>query len=94
MLPLLRPKKKKFFFPPPPSSTSSPGVESVYLWEGKLERSQELLLMVKTRAELADDVAAFVKANHPYDLPETILLPITGGSAKYIQWVLDNTKHH
>eukprot|EP00850_Spirogloea_muscicola_P009551 SM000054S18037 [mRNA] locus=s54:58964:60569:+ [translate_table: standard] len=69
-----------------------PGVESVYWWEGKLEMDQEELLIVKTQHALLQEVTDFVKAHHPYDLPETIGVSIVGGSSKYIQWIADSTQ--
>ena len=68
-----------------------PGVESMYWWEGKVETDSELLLMIKSRASLVNALTAKVKAVHPYDTPEVIAVPITGGSDAYIQWLLDST---
>jgi periplasmic divalent cation tolerance protein len=49
-----------------------PKVESHYWWQGKIESADELLLIVKTRAELLDDVVGIVKKNHTYTVPEII----------------------
>jgi periplasmic divalent cation tolerance protein len=68
-----------------------PGVESMYWWEGKVQTDSELLLMIKSRASLVETLTAQVKAVHPYDTPEVIAVPITGGSDAYIQWLLDST---
>jgi len=67
-------------------------VESHYWWQGKIETADELLLVVKTRAELLDDVIALAKKNHPYTLPEMIALPIIGGNEDYLRWVEGETK--
>jgi periplasmic divalent cation tolerance protein len=64
-----------------------PKVESHYWWQGKIESADELLLIVKTRAELVDDVVTLVKKIHPYTVPEIIALPITGGNEDYLKWV-------
>lgn len=48
-------------------------------WEGKVERDQELLLIIKTKSELVPVVANEIKAKHPYEVPEVISLPIQGG---------------
>lgn len=64
-----------------------PGVTSVYEWEGKIENDQELILMIKTRTERMGEVAAFVDANHPYDVAEVISAPIGAGSQKYLDWI-------
>lgn len=68
-----------------------PGVRSIYRWQGKLCDDAERLLVIKTRPARADAVIAAIKANHPYECPEAIVLPITGGAAAYLAWVQENT---
>mmetsp|Transcript_34118 Transcript_34118/g.65176 ORF Transcript_34118/g.65176 Transcript_34118/m.65176 type:complete len:155 (-) Transcript_34118:101-565(-) len=68
-----------------------PGVESMYWWQGKVETDQELLLMIKSRASLVDQISAKVQAVHPYDTPEVIAVPITEGSAPYMKWLIEST---
>jgi periplasmic divalent cation tolerance protein len=67
-------------------------VQSVYWWEGKICREQEVFLMAKTRTNLFSRLAAKVKALHSYKVPEIIMLPISEGSAEYLQWIEDVTK--
>jgi len=63
-----------------------PGLESHYSWEGQLEASPEVLLLLKTpRARLAD-VRAAVASDHPYDVPEFVVLEATEVSAAYAAW--------
>lgn len=62
-------------------------MRSVYRWQGAVERAEEWQLQIKTRAALADRVEARIKTLHGYDLPEIIALPVTAGSADYIDWV-------
>ncbi|GLC33585.1 hypothetical protein PLESTB_000092000 [Pleodorina starrii] len=69
-----------------------PGVTSIYSWKGKVEKDAELLLIIKSRSELLPELTAFVRANHPYDEPEVVGLPILGGSVSYLQWLMDNTR--
>ncbi|XP_021912225.1 protein CutA, chloroplastic [Carica papaya] len=69
-----------------------PGIESVYEWEGKVQTDSEELLIIKTRQSLLDALTEHVKANHEYDVPEVIALPILGGSLQYLEWVKNNTK--
>ena len=64
-----------------------PGIRSIYRWEGALEEDAEVLLVVKTRADRAGDLAGRVAELHPYDLPEVVLLPVVGGSLAYLDWV-------
>ena len=60
---------------------------SVYRWEGAIERADELLLHIKTLAVHASAVERRIREAHGYDLPEVIILPITGGSADYLAWI-------
>jgi len=64
-----------------------PKVESHYWWQGKIESANELLLIVKTRAALLDELIALVKQIHPYTVPEIIALPIIGGNEDYLKWI-------
>lgn len=68
-----------------------PGLTSVYRWEGKISKDEEVLLMIKTRHALLKRVTEWVQDAHPYDVPECISVPITGGSHAYMQWLLDST---
>jgi len=63
------------------------GVESHYWWQGKLERGKEWLLMIKTTRKRLAPMAALVQANHPYDTPEIVALPLEAGSARYLDWL-------
>lgn len=68
-----------------------PKVESHYRWQGKIESDDELLLIVKTRITLLDEIITLVKENHPYTFPEIIAMPIVGGNADYLQWIEKET---
>ena len=69
-----------------------PGIESHYWWEGKLESSDEALLIFKTRHALTPKLERVIREIHPYDTPEFIALPLTTGSRKYLAWLEDNTE--
>ena len=69
-----------------------PGVHSFYRWEGSVQDAAELLLVAKTRAERVGALAARVKELHPYDVPEVLELPATGGSQTYLDWVRTETQ--
>ncbi|CAK8568212.1 unnamed protein product [Lathyrus sativus] len=69
-----------------------PGIESVYLWEGKIQTDSEELLIIKTRQSLLEALTEHVKSNHEYDVPEVISLPITGGNLKYLEWLKESTR--
>ena len=64
-----------------------PEVSSQYWWQGKIENADELMLVVKTRAALLDELIELVKQNHPYTVPEIIALPIIGGNQDYLDWI-------
>ncbi|XP_010413820.1 PREDICTED: protein CutA, chloroplastic-like [Camelina sativa] len=70
-----------------------PGIESVYEWEGKVRSDSEELLIIKTRQSLLESLTEHVNANHEYDVPEVIALPITGGSDKYLEWLKNSTRN-
>lgn len=67
-----------------------PGVESHYWWKGRIEQSAELQLVMKTTARRVSRLAAVVRAHHPYETPEFVVLPITAGSASYLRWIGEN----
>jgi periplasmic divalent cation tolerance protein len=69
-----------------------PKISSQYWWQGKIEKADELMLIVKTRAILLDELIALVKQNHPYSVPEIIALPIIGGNPDYLSWLDSETK--
>ena len=69
-----------------------PGLESHYWWQGRIESGRELLLIIKTtRARLAV-LEKVVLANHPYDTPEFVVLPLDGGAEKYLAWLADSVR--
>ncbi|XP_038886215.1 protein CutA, chloroplastic [Benincasa hispida] len=69
-----------------------PGIESVYQWKGEIQTDPEELLIIKTRQSLLGALTDHVKANHPYEVPEVIALPINGGSLEYLEWIKSSTK--
>lgn len=62
-------------------------VESLFWWKGKIDRASEVLLILKTKEEVLDQVIKEVKANHSYDVCEVIALPVVGGNEDYLKWV-------
>ena len=64
-----------------------PGVVSHYRWRGELQRDQERLLVIKTRAERLPALGEALRELHPYELPELIALEITAGSEAYLSWL-------
>ncbi len=64
-----------------------PGVLSLYEWQGKLEREQEFMLLIKSHSEGFPQLEKLVQASHSYELPELIAVPIDEGSAPYLNWI-------
>lgn len=62
-------------------------VESVYRWQGKVERAQEWLLVIKTTDAAFPRVRDAISELHSYDLPECVVLAVEGGSPEYLKWV-------
>lgn len=64
-----------------------PGMRSVYRWQDRVERADELLLVIKTVRHLLTDLVARVTDLHSYTVPEVIAIPISEGSAAYLSWL-------
>jgi periplasmic divalent cation tolerance protein len=64
-----------------------PGVRSIYRFQGVVEDEREVLLVIKTRADRIAALAERLRALHPYDVPELLVLPTAGGLAPYLDWV-------
>ena len=64
---------------------------SVYRWKGKVERSEEFVLHIKTRAAHADLVETRIRELHSYELPELLMMTIAGGSEDYLDWMRSET---
>jgi periplasmic divalent cation tolerance protein len=69
-----------------------PGMVSHYWWEGKLERGEEVVMIIKTRASLAEPVRAAVKELHAYTTPAISVLPLESVDHDYLGWILAQTK--
>jgi periplasmic divalent cation tolerance protein len=67
-----------------------PKVESHYWWQGKMESSTEILIVFKTRKKSLAALEKVILANHPYDTPEFLVLPLNAGSRKYVDWMQAN----
>ncbi len=67
-------------------------VKSLYWWQGKIEKDDEDLLVVKTRLDLLDQLARLLKQVHPYQVPELIALPLVTGLKDYIEWLVKETR--
>lgn len=64
-----------------------PGARSIYRWEGRIEHTQEILLLIKTTTDRFDAVKDHIVSAHPYALPEVIALDVVAGLDRYLDWV-------
>ena len=64
-----------------------PKIESHYWWRGKIESGAEVLLVLKTQRSKLAALEKLVLAKHPYDTPEFIVLPLSAGNKKYLDWL-------
>jgi len=62
-------------------------VQSTYRWQGKIEESEEELLIIKSKKALLDKLQTRIKELHSYSVPEFIVLPIIEGSEDYLRWL-------
>jgi periplasmic divalent cation tolerance protein len=67
------------------------GVKSFYRWQEKLEADTEIQLVIKTRSERFDELAAWIIANHPYDVPEIVAIPAERVNEAYLGWAVEQT---
>ncbi len=63
------------------------GTTSIYPWNGKIEESSEVLLLIKTFANKLDDLKIFFKENHPYEVPEIVAVNVENVSEAYLKWM-------
>ena len=64
-----------------------PEMESIYHWQGQVERAPEVLLLVKTTAARFAELEREVRALHSYETPEIVALPVSAASAPYLEWL-------
>jgi len=67
-----------------------PEMQSIYRWQGKIEREREVLLIAKTGSSKFDELEKEVRALHSYDTPEIVAVPLTAGSNPYLAWLEAN----
>jgi periplasmic divalent cation tolerance protein len=67
-----------------------PPMRSIYRWKGVIERADERQLLIKTTAAKVAALESRLKALHPYEVPEFLVLPITSGSPAYLSWLAES----
>lgn len=68
-----------------------PTMESIYRWEGSVERETERQVIIKTTRDRTVALWDRVRELHPYEVPEFIVLPIVDGNDAYLRWIADST---
>lgn len=70
-----------------------PQMTSVYAWKGEIHHETEVVMLLKTRAGCLAALEAAILAAHPYDTPAILVLPVTGGSIAFLDWIAAQTAH-
>ena len=71
-----------------------PGVESLYWWQGAIEKSRECLLLIKTIWSMAAELTETIKKLHSYSVPEIVFCPILEGNEDYLRWISETLLRH
>ncbi|MBU2063309.1 MAG: divalent-cation tolerance protein CutA [Candidatus Omnitrophica bacterium] len=66
-------------------------VNSIFTWQGKIEKAREVLLTIKTKKNLFRKVEKTVKSLHSYEVAEIIALPIITANSQYLDWIKEST---
>jgi periplasmic divalent cation tolerance protein len=69
-----------------------PPMRSVYRWRGAVEAADERQVLIKTLASRVPALERRLRELHPYDIPEFVVLPITGGGQAYLDWVAESVE--
>jgi periplasmic divalent cation tolerance protein len=69
-----------------------PGIESHYWWRGRIETGREILIIFKTAKRRLAALEKLILAKHPYDTAEFLVLPISAGAGRYLDWLADSTR--
>jgi periplasmic divalent cation tolerance protein len=64
-----------------------PLMQSLYFWEGTIEKSEERQMVIKTTLSRREELEARVKSLHPYETPEFLVVPVSEGSSEYLAWL-------
>ena len=67
-------------------------IESSYRWQGEVVSGTEVLLLIKSKSEYFEQISTLIQADHDYELPEIIQIPITNGVPGYLKWIDDCTR--
>ncbi len=74
--------------------TQLPKAKSTYIWDGNLETSEEILLLIKTHANKLQELKNWLESHHPYDCPEVLVFNAVDGLEAYMRWVAQQTSQN
>ncbi len=66
-------------------------IKSIYMWNSKLHHEREFLAFFKTTSDLAEKLKTEIEDNHPYDVPEAVIIKMSDVSSEYFDWMYKNT---
>ena len=66
-------------------------IESTYPWQGEIINSEEILLQMKTKRSLFENVQNEIEDLHTYETPEIIMVPLAAANPSYLQWLQEET---
>jgi periplasmic divalent cation tolerance protein len=69
-----------------------PTMESIYRWEGEIQRDMERQVIMKTSRDRVMALWERLRELHPYDVPEFIVVPIVDGNDAYLRWIGESTQ--
>jgi len=69
-----------------------PGMTSIYVWQGERHRDSEVVMVIKTRAALAEAAIEEAKRQHPYTNPAFLVLPVESGAPDFLRWICEQTR--
>lgn len=67
-------------------------IKSMYLWQGKIENSTEILVKIKSKNSLYKEIEKIIKGNHIYEIPQILSSFVDQGFAPYLDWIDSSTK--
>jgi periplasmic divalent cation tolerance protein len=70
-----------------------PPMESIYTWQGAVEHASERQVIIKTTRQAVGPLLARLASLHPYEVPEMLVLPVSGGGEAYLRWIGQSTGH-
>lgn len=68
-------------------------VTAVYWWQGEVETAREWRISYMTTTARLPELESWLTARHPYDVPQWVTLPVSGGSDAYLTWVGEETRN-